>query len=74
MCACVLWVGGVLMPSRRDGAGLISSVGKGGKESDIGLITSLVTSYISKPSCIILLTVACESASPHALRAARPRC
>ncbi|KAH9915501.1 P-loop containing nucleoside triphosphate hydrolase protein [Fomitopsis serialis] len=41
--------------------GLISSVGKGGKESDIGLITSLVTSYISKPSCIILLTVACET-------------
>ncbi|KAH9833436.1 P-loop containing nucleoside triphosphate hydrolase protein [Rhodofomes roseus] len=41
--------------------GLISSVGKGGKESDIGLITSLVTFYISKPSCIVLLTVACET-------------
>lgn len=41
--------------------GLIASVGTGGNESDIDLVKSLVTSYVEKPSCIILLTVACES-------------
>ncbi|KAF7977729.1 hypothetical protein HWV62_2796 [Athelia sp. TMB] len=41
--------------------GLISSVGKGGNANDIELVKSLVTSYISKPSCIILSTVACET-------------
>lgn len=41
--------------------GLIASVGKGGNAGDIDLVRNLVTSYISKPSCIILLTVACES-------------
>ncbi|KAJ7587575.1 P-loop containing nucleoside triphosphate hydrolase protein [Mycena floridula] len=37
--------------------GLIAS----GNETDIKLIRSLVASYISKPSCVILLTVACET-------------
>ncbi|KAJ7587408.1 P-loop containing nucleoside triphosphate hydrolase protein [Mycena floridula] len=37
--------------------GLIAS----GNETDIQLIRSLVSSYISKPSCVILLTVACET-------------
>ncbi|KAJ7587407.1 P-loop containing nucleoside triphosphate hydrolase protein [Mycena floridula] len=37
--------------------GLIAS----GNETDIKLIRSLVSSYISKPSCVILLTVACET-------------
>ena len=46
--------------------GLIASVGFGGNENDIKLVESLVTSYIKKPSCIILLTVACESQSPFA--------
>jgi hypothetical protein len=41
--------------------GLIASVGGGGNETDIELVKSLVTSYIEKPSCVILLTVACES-------------
>ncbi|KAI0740579.1 P-loop containing nucleoside triphosphate hydrolase protein [Earliella scabrosa] len=41
--------------------GLIASVGTGGNESDIDLVKSLVTSYVEKPSCIILLTVACET-------------
>jgi hypothetical protein len=42
---------------------LIASVGRGGNTDDIKLVESLVTSYIKKPSCIILLTVACESKS-----------
>ncbi|EKM81299.1 hypothetical protein AGABI1DRAFT_56763 [Agaricus bisporus var. burnettii JB137-S8] len=41
--------------------GLIASVGQGGNTNDIKLVESLVTSYIKKPSCIILLTVACET-------------
>ena len=41
--------------------GIIASVGQGGNTDDIELVQDLVTSYISKPSCIILLTVACES-------------
>ena len=41
--------------------GLIASVGTGGNESDIDLVKNLVSMYISKPSCIVLLTVACES-------------
>ncbi|KAJ7580963.1 P-loop containing nucleoside triphosphate hydrolase protein [Mycena floridula] len=40
-----------------DLSGLIAS----GNETDIKLIRSLVASYISKPSCVILLTVACET-------------
>ena len=41
--------------------GLIASVGLGGNANDIKLVEGLVTSYIKKQSCIILLTVACES-------------
>jgi hypothetical protein len=41
--------------------GLIASVGRAGDERDIDLVKSLVTSYIKKDSCVILLTVACES-------------
>ncbi|CAA7260359.1 unnamed protein product [Cyclocybe aegerita] len=43
--------------------GLIASVGSNSKggENDIALVKSLVTSYIKKPSCIILLTVSCET-------------
>ena len=44
--------------------GLIASVSSGrGGNHDIALVESLVTAYIKKPSCIILLTVACESVS-----------
>ncbi|KAK0499138.1 P-loop containing nucleoside triphosphate hydrolase protein [Armillaria luteobubalina] len=41
--------------------GLIASVGSSGNEGDIKLVKTLVESYISKPSCLILLTVACET-------------
>ncbi|KAF9234007.1 P-loop containing nucleoside triphosphate hydrolase protein [Melanogaster broomeanus] len=41
--------------------GLIASVGSAGNEKDIELVKSLVTSYIKKESCVILLTVACET-------------
>ncbi|KAG6328165.1 hypothetical protein ID866_10924 [Astraeus odoratus] len=41
--------------------GLIASVGQAGHESDIELVKNLVTSYIEKPSCVIMLTIACET-------------
>ncbi|KIM62717.1 hypothetical protein SCLCIDRAFT_118891 [Scleroderma citrinum Foug A] len=41
--------------------GLIASVGQAGHAHDIDLVKNLVTSYIEKPSCVILLTVACET-------------
>ncbi|KAL4066187.1 P-loop containing nucleoside triphosphate hydrolase protein [Scleroderma citrinum] len=41
--------------------GLIASVGQAGHVNDIDLVKNLVTSYIEKPSCVILLTVACET-------------
>lgn len=43
--------------------GLIASVGQAGRAHDIDLVKGLVTSYIEKESCVILLTVACESQS-----------
>ncbi|PBK85320.1 hypothetical protein ARMGADRAFT_1169624 [Armillaria gallica] len=41
--------------------GLIASVGSTGNKDDINLVKNLVESYICKPSCLILLTVACET-------------
>ncbi|KAH7883426.1 P-loop containing nucleoside triphosphate hydrolase protein [Phlebopus sp. FC_14] len=41
--------------------GFIASVGEGGDERDIDLVRGLAKSYIEKPSCVILLTVACET-------------
>ncbi|PPQ80108.1 LOW QUALITY PROTEIN: hypothetical protein CVT25_001476 [Psilocybe cyanescens] len=42
--------------------GLIASVSsRRGSGNDIALVESLVIGYIKKPSCIILLTVACET-------------
>lgn len=41
--------------------GLIVSVSQGSNESDIELVRDLVRTYISRPSCLILLTVTCES-------------
>lgn len=46
--------------------GLIVSVEDGRDEGDIKKVENLVASYISKPSCLILLVVACES--PYAPR------
>lgn len=47
--------------TKRIWKGLIASVGQGGNTSDIDLVKDLVTTYICKPSCLILLTVTCES-------------
>ena len=47
--------------------GLIASVGQGGNDRTISIVENLVTSYIKKPSCIILLTVACESEQSRTL-------
>lgn len=41
--------------------GLIATVTRSGHQGDIQLVESLLESYISKPSCLILLTVTCES-------------
>ncbi|KAJ7769899.1 P-loop containing nucleoside triphosphate hydrolase protein [Mycena metata] len=42
--------------------GLIATVSsRGGNERDIAMVESLVSSYICRPSCVILLTVACET-------------
>ncbi|KAF5355093.1 hypothetical protein D9756_005579 [Leucocoprinus leucothites] len=41
--------------------GLIASVGRGGNSGDIKLVEGLVTAYIKRSNCIILLTVACET-------------
>ncbi|KAI6014082.1 hypothetical protein PISMIDRAFT_212315 [Pisolithus microcarpus 441] len=41
--------------------GLIASVGQSGRVQDIELVKNLVISYIERPSCLILLTVACET-------------
>ncbi|KAI1782260.1 P-loop containing nucleoside triphosphate hydrolase protein [Ganoderma leucocontextum] len=41
--------------------GLIVNVGPNGNAEDIKLVQDLVTEYISKPACIILLTVTCET-------------
>lgn len=51
------------MLNRAIPTGLIASISSSNRGSgdDIALVQSLVTAYIKKPSCIILLTVACES-------------
>jgi hypothetical protein len=41
--------------------GIIAHEGSSGKPGDVELVESLVNSYIIKPSCLILLTVSCES-------------
>ncbi|KAL4066184.1 P-loop containing nucleoside triphosphate hydrolase protein [Scleroderma citrinum] len=41
--------------------GLIASVGQHGRVDDIELVRKLVVSYIERESCVILLTVACET-------------
>jgi hypothetical protein len=39
----------------------VSASSSRGGDNSIDLVRDLVVSYIKKPSCIILLTVACES-------------
>ncbi|KAM5545240.1 hypothetical protein V8D89_001351 [Ganoderma adspersum] len=41
--------------------GMIASVSSGQNENDIELVKELIIQYIKKDSCIILLTVACET-------------
>ncbi|KAJ7431615.1 P-loop containing nucleoside triphosphate hydrolase protein, partial [Mycena galericulata] len=41
--------------------GLIASVSRGGNDRDIEMVENLIAAYISKPSTIILLTIACET-------------
>ncbi|KAG1746767.1 P-loop containing nucleoside triphosphate hydrolase protein [Suillus paluster] len=41
--------------------GLIASVGSTGRDGDIDLVKGLVASYIKRDSCVILLTVTCET-------------
>ncbi|KAH7337211.1 P-loop containing nucleoside triphosphate hydrolase protein [Rhizoctonia solani] len=41
--------------------GLIANVADDKNVGDIDLVKGLVTSYISRPSCLILLTISCES-------------
>ncbi|KAI1783496.1 P-loop containing nucleoside triphosphate hydrolase protein [Ganoderma leucocontextum] len=41
--------------------GMIASVSSGQDENDIELVKQLIVEYIEKESCIILLTVACET-------------
>ena len=41
--------------------GLIRNVGTSGNRDNIKLIEDLAASYISKKSCIILVTITCES-------------
>lgn len=54
-----LWHTGLLMVP----IGLIRNVGTGGNRENIQLIENLAAGYISKPNCIILMTITCESAS-----------
>jgi hypothetical protein len=42
-------------------SGIIANVGDGGNEGDIKLVEKLAQSYISRPDCIVLLVISCES-------------
>jgi hypothetical protein len=42
-------------------AGLIRNVGTSGHRDNIQLIENLVTGYISRENCIVLMTITCES-------------
>jgi hypothetical protein len=44
-------------------SGIIAHEGSSGRPGDVELVESLVKTYIVKPSCLILLTVSCESES-----------
>jgi hypothetical protein len=55
------WMAFMTLIMPHSSIGLIANVGANGNKSDIDLIKSFATTYIKKPSCIILLTVTCES-------------
>lgn len=63
MISRVCYLSFVLLSPSDTLLGLIASVSssRGGNDGAISIVENLVTSYIKKPSCIILLTVACES-------------
>ena len=50
---------------------MIASVSTGQNENDIELVKELIVQYIKKDSCIILLTVACESVFMLSLSSSR---
>ncbi|KIJ53719.1 hypothetical protein M422DRAFT_222407 [Sphaerobolus stellatus SS14] len=61
-CVCVEIKGpNVTDLSFCDLPGLIASVSDGGRDEDVEEVKELVSSYIRKESCIILITIACES-------------
>lgn len=41
--------------------GIIAHEGSSGKPGDVELVESLIKTYVVRPSCLILLTVSCES-------------
>lgn len=41
--------------------GVIANVSDGGKERDIELVDKLATSYVSRPNCLVLLVITCDS-------------
>jgi hypothetical protein len=47
--------------------GIIAHEGSSGKPGDVELVESLVKTYVVRPSCLILLTVSCESMSSSLL-------
>jgi hypothetical protein len=61
------WICRVSSPVIRDvtqvsrDIGIIAHEGSSGKPGDVALVESLVETYITRPSCLILLTVSCES-------------
>ena len=65
---CPRWY--FMITSLNRSEGLIVNVSQDGNDSDIELVRDLVKSYIIKPSCLILLTVTCESKFPDALQTA----
>lgn len=41
--------------------GVIANVSDTGKEGDIELVDKLAISYISRPNCLVLLVITCDS-------------
>ncbi|KIO22299.1 hypothetical protein M407DRAFT_216722 [Tulasnella calospora MUT 4182] len=61
-CVCVR-VAGPNVPDLYfyDLPGVIANVSDGGKERDIELVDKLATSYVSRPNCLVLLVITCDT-------------
>ncbi|KAG8913177.1 hypothetical protein FRC00_002894 [Tulasnella sp. 408] len=61
-CVCVR-VAGPNVPDLYfyDLPGVIANVSDGGKEADIELVDKLAISYVSRPNCLVLLVITCDS-------------